>query len=306
MRQEADAILSAIPLVAGTFASAIPHLVCRTPVLFSGMGKSGIIAQKAASTFRSLGIPSHYVHPGDASHGDLGCIHGDAVMVLLSNSGDTPELADLIFFCRRLKVPILALTGKTDSALAEAADVTLCYGKVEEACSIGLAPTTSTTVALAVCDALAVEVAAALKVTPAMFRLMHPGGKLGVRLRTASTIMKSPVPVVNLSAPFPDIVTALTGDVSGAVVVLDWNEKPVGIITDGDLRRSLDNKGMHRVAALTAFDMMTREYLSVTPDMRADEVASFMNRNRITKVVVRTDVGDVVGLINLHDAMRGT
>lgn len=306
MRQGSDAILAAIPLIAENYDNAIPHLVCRSPVLFSGMGKSGLIAQKAASTFRSLGIVAHYVHPGDASHGDLGCIHGDAVMVLLSNSGDTPELADMIFFCRRQKVPIIGITGRADSALAKAAEIVLCYGRVTEACPFGLAPTTSTTVALALCDALAVDVARALKITPAVFKQNHPGGKLGARLLTAKEIMREPAPRVNLSSQFPDIITTMTSTVPGLAIVEDQGGQVVGIITDGDIRRAFEQVPAPKVHLLIAADIMTGDFLSVPPDMRVEDVTAFMTHHRITKVVVRSHEGSILGAINLHDTMQGT
>lgn len=309
IRLEADALINAIGPVSRTYDDALPHLACRSPVLFSGMGKSGIVAQKAASTFRSLGVPAHYVHPGDASHGDLGCVTGDAVMVLLSNSGDTPELADIMFFCRDRKVPIVAITGNPHSALAEAATVALCYGKVREACPNGLAPTTSTTVAMALCDALAVDVAHYLKISPADFKRFHPGGKLGVRLKTVRDVMRTPVPQVHPTAGFKEVVVHMTGNTPGIVLVANKSGTTLGVITDGDLRRALDVTPVQQIGKLIANGIMTKDFLSVPGDMRVEDVTAYMTRNRITKVLVRAvdagDAGLVIGVVNLHDAMKG-
>lgn len=306
LRLEAEAIINSIGPLSRTYDAALPHLACRSPVLFSGMGKSGIVAQKAASTFRSLGVPAHYVHPGDASHGDLGCIHGDAVMVLISNSGDTPELADLLFFCRDQRVPIIGITSKGDSALSEASTVALCYGKVEEACPHGLAPTTSTTVAMAICDALAVDVAQYLKVSPTDFRRFHPGGKLGVRLKTARDIMKAPVPRVYPGAPFKEVILHMTGNVPGIVAVADKKGLTLGVITDGDVRRALETIDLRVAGKLVANGLMTKDFLAVDATMRVEDVTTFMTRSRITKALVREGVGGpVIGVVNLHDAMKG-
>jgi len=306
LRLEADALLSAILPAMRTYDAAVPHVCCRSPVLFSGMGKSGIVAQKAASTFRSLGVPAHYVHPGDASHGDLGCVTGDAVMVMLSNSGDTRELADLILFCREQKVPIIAVTGNARSPLAEASTVAICYGKVQEACPNGLAPTTSTTVAMAVCDALAVDVAHYLKIGPADFRRFHPGGRLGARLKTARDLMRSPVPHVLPAAPFKEVVGHMAGNVPGIVSVVTRGGNTVGVITDGDVRRVLDTTGLKGLGQVKADSMMTRDFHSVLDTTRIEDAAAFMNSLRITKVLVRDGQdGPVIGALTLHDALQG-
>jgi len=295
MLKEADAIREAIGEVAPTYNDAIPHLVCRAPVIFSGMGKSGLVAQKAAATFRSLGVPSHYVHPGDASHGDLGAYTGDAVAVLLSNSGKTEELGDTILFCRDNAIPIIAITGDADSPLAQAAHVVLCYGYVEEACPNGLAPTTSTTVAMSVCDALAVDVADQMKVRAVDFKRYHPGGKLGNRVLPVSKIVKGPVPVVKGSDTLYECALAMTGDVSG-IAIVRIKGKPHGVLTDGDLRR---NNSATRTTL--AAEIMNPKPLVIPDTTTIEDAALFMNEHRITKVLVEDALYAIIGIAHLHD-----
>ena len=295
MRQEADAILEAIPWLAKTYTDALPHLVRSNPVLLSGMGKSGIIAQKAASTLRSLGKPAHYVHPADASHGDLGAIHGEAVMICLSNSGETGELADLIYFCEGQNVPLIAVTSNPTSTLAKAATVTLCYGRVTEACPNKLAPTTSTTVQLAIMDALCVDMAAALGVTATDFKKFHPAGKLGKRLQTASEIMSPLAPVVGGYRPMVDVILQMTNRAAAGIVLVRHGDK-MGIITDGDVRREGPE-----VFKKLACELMTEDPHSISADMRGEDILDYMQTHRVTKVLVEDGFGGYVGVINIHD-----
>jgi len=295
MRLEAEAILAASERLEDYYPKAFNLLTTRKPVLFSGMGKSGFVAQKAASTFRSLGIPAHYVHPADASHGDLGAFCAGAVAVLLSHSGDTPELGDTILFCEAEGIPIIAVTGNGDSALAKAATAPICYGPVVEACPNGLAPTTSTTVAMAICDALAVDASRAWALTPTDFRRYHPGGNLGNRLRVARDVMCSPVPTVQTDTRLADAAVVMTGPVAGIALVLKRG-CVMGVLTDGDLRRA--GMGCPDVPVGAC---MTHHPFRVSETTRVPDIVDLMNSARVTKVLVEDMLGSVLGVVNLHD-----
>lgn len=291
MKIEAAAILTACQNVLPDYEQALSLLIGKTPV-FAGMGKPGIIGMKAASTFRSLGIPATFLHPGDASHGDLGLLDERSVVVILSNSGNTAELFDLILFCQTHNIPILAITAVLDSPLARASSAALCYGKLEEACPMGLAPTATTAASLALCDALAVDAAQEAGVDAATFRKHHPGGKLGSRLRKVRDIMRMP----GMVAPYAgirDIALAMCGDLPGVCLVIG-KHGPVGIITDGDLRRSSELE-------CTARDIMTSEFITIPDTAYAEEAVELMNEARITKLMVTDAMGSIIGGVNLHD-----
>lgn len=292
---EAHAIEAAIPLLEPNYPEAIDLLTIRTPI-FSGMGKSGIIAQKAAATFRSLGIAATYLHPGDASHGDLGVVQKGSVLVILSNSGNSAELTDLILFCQKTKIPIISITGGTDNPLAEAATASLSYGKVKEACTMGLAPTTSTTVAMAICDALAIDVGVSKAVTPEVFQRHHPGGKLGSQLRKLRDVMRAPVPEVPPTATLPEIAMAMTGEIAGVCLVTE-HSKVQGLITDGDLRRAIDMKG----SVVLADEIMTRGPLMAYSGLRVLDAVDLMNEQRVSKLLVTNKSGAVIGVVDQHD-----
>lgn len=292
---EATAIMRAYARVRPHFSEAVEHLLHADTVLFSGMGKSSFIARKAASTLRSMGQPAYFLHPAETSHGDLGAIvPATTCVVILSHSGDTPELLDLIRFCQTLKVPIVGVTGNSDSGLARAADTALCYGSVREACPNGLAPTTSTSVALSLCDALCVAVATHMGTTRADFLALHPGGKLGDRLRPISEIMRRPSSVHH-SATLLEAAVAMTEGSVGVTLVMGGGF-PRGIITDGDLRRAM------KAGVETAGEAMSRDFIAANPAMRVEDARALMQEHRITKLaVVDEEYGDVVGIVNLHD-----
>lgn len=298
MSAQAAAIAGAVGPVGKTYDKALPYLENAASVLFSGMGKSGIIAQKAAATLRSLGIPSHYVHPADASHGDMGAVHKDAALVLLSHSGETPELADLVFFARDMGIALIAVTSDPGSTLAQRATEAICYGEVTEVCPNGLAPTTSTTLALAVVDALAVDLAIKRGVTPADFRRYHPGGKLGSRLRTAKDVMITDLPLVNSSSPMHEVMLAMTGSVPG-IAVVKGDHGITGVITDGDIRRAGES-----LLEQTVSSLMTTDPFTVPENARLDRVLEIMTRERVTKLLVEDAMGSISGVVTLHDAMR--
>lgn len=268
------------------------------PLITTGMGKSGYIAMKAAATFRSLGKPSFFLHPGEASHGDLGLITDTAMVLAISNSGETPELGDVLMFCQEGEIPVVGLTGKSGSTLSKVA-YPVVYGVVSEACPNGLAPTTSTTVAMALCDALAVSVARQRGTTPADFRRYHPGGKLGAALATVEDVMLTGarMPLVHVGARMLDVVVTMTGPTSGVVLVMD-GDRLHGIITDGDVRRNQD-----RLTKVHAVDIATENPVTITPYLRLPAAVEVLNQNRVTAAPVVRE-GRLVGLVHLHDILR--
>lgn len=270
-------------------------------VVVSGMGKSGHIARKIAATLSSTGTPALFVHPAEASHGDLGMItSGDAVFAL-SNSGETTELADLVEYCKRFEIPLISLTGRGDSTLAEAADASLVIPNAQEACPMGLAPTTSTTVMLALGDAIAVALLERKGFSRDDFHALHPGGKLGRRLLKVRDIMHgdAELPTIKDDAVMSDALIEMTAKGFGCVGVVDGSGNLSGILTDGDLRRHMsDDLTMRSVK-----DIMTTAAKTISPDILASEALHFMNENKITNVFVVADE-QPVGVLHIHDCLR--
>lgn len=311
-----DALMKTVQYVLQTEANAIHEvaanasiawgkavdLICRStgPLVVSGIGKSGHIARKIASTFCSLGKPAIFVHASEASHGDLGLVQRGSVAIILSNSGETTELSDLITYCRLNSVPIVALTGRADSTLAEASSAAIVYGPVTESCVNGLAPTTSTTVSLAIGDALAVAASEVFGATPEGFRKYHPGGRLGARLLSVKNLMKhgDSIPTVGRATPMSEVVVTISEKALGAAVVVE-NGRPVGIITDGDMRRHIATLWQSR-----AEDIMTRSPVSVEPDMLASNAAQLMSAQGISVCLVCEKNGLLLGLLHIHDCLR--
>jgi arabinose-5-phosphate isomerase len=289
----------------GSFAQAVALLAAvRGRVIVSGMGKSGHIARKIAATFASTGTPAHFVHPAEASHGDLGMIvAGDAVLAL-SNSGETAELADLIGHAKRFGIPLLAVTGRAGSSLAQAADVALLLPDAAEACPMGLAPTTSTTMQLALGDALAVALLNRRGFSHADFQVFHPGGKLGARLRRVGELMHTgdALPVTTPDLPMPAALLLMTGKGFGCVCVTAADGTLAGIVTDGDLRRAMGPDLLSRRVG----DVMNTKPLTARPDMLAAEALRVMNdRPRpITTLFVVDEARRPVGLLHVHDLLR--
>jgi arabinose-5-phosphate isomerase len=272
-------------------------------VVVSGMGKSGHVARKIAATFASTGTPALFVHPAEASHGDLGMIvPGDAV-IALSNSGETAELADLVAHSRRFGIPLIAVTGKPDSALAHAANVALLLPPVAEACPMGLAPTTSTTMQMALGDALAVALLERRGFSKTDFLQFHPGGKLGARLRLVSDLMHGgdTLPLAAPDTDMPQALLLMTGKGFGCLGVLA-DGKLVGIVTDGDLRRAMGPDLLSRQVR----DIMNAHPLTGRPDMLAAEALHLMNARKrpITALFVVDAAGAPIGLLHLHDVLR--
>lgn len=272
-------------------------------VIVSGMGKSGHIARKIAATLASTGAPSFFVHPAEASHGDLGMITPADVVMLLSNSGETVELADLIAYTRRFAIPLIGVAGRADSTLLRAADVALVLPAAPEACAVGLAPTTSTTMTLALGDALAVTLMEQRRFTPEQFRGFHPGGKLGARLATVGQLMHggADVPVIEPGASMGDALLVMSGKGFGVVGVLDAAGDLAGIVTDGDLRRNLDGLLGKRVD-----EVMTRNPRTIPSTALASEALGVMNGAKITSLFVTRPEAPrrPVGILHVHDCLR--
>lgn len=303
---ESRALADLADAIDGRFEAAVDLLLaCRGRVVVSGMGKSGHVARKIAATFASTGAPAQFVHPAEASHGDLGMIAcGDAALVL-SNSGETPELADLIAHTRRQGIPLIGIASRARSTLLRAADVALVLPPAPEACPLGLAPTTSTTMALALGDALAVALMERRGFRPESFGMLHPGGTLGARLLKVEDLMHGgdALPLVAREAPMAEAILTITRGAFGVAGVVDGDGALIGAITDGDLRRHMEGL-LTRIAG----DVMSPAPKTIRPGALAQEALALMNTHRITSLfVVPSGVAaptEPVGLIHVHDCLR--
>jgi arabinose-5-phosphate isomerase len=301
---EAEALARLAATLDTAFAEAAAALLAaKGRIIVSGMGKSGHIARKIAATLASTGTPAFFVHPAEASHGDLGMITRDDVVILLSNSGETPELADLIAYTRRFAIPLIAVAGRGDSTLIAQADFGIVLPDAPEACPVGLAPTTSTTMTLALGDALAVALMEARAFTPAAFRDLHPGGRLGARLATVGQLMHpgAETPLVSRDAPMAEALLEMTRKGFGVVGVTDAEGRLVGIVTDGDLRRHMDG-----LLARKAGEVMTRDPRTIATTALASEALGIMNASRITTLFVVDPVAPdrAAGVLHVHDCLR--
>lgn len=294
----------AASLTAG-FAKAVDLLAgAAGRVVASGMGKSGLVARKIAATFASTGTPALFVHPAEASHGDLGMIvPGDAVLAL-SNSGETAELADLVTHSRRFGLPLVAITARSDSTLARAADVALTLPAAAEACPMGLAPTTSTTMQMALGDAIAVALLTRRGFTAADFHQIHPGGRLGTRLRRVRDLMHSgdDVPLAPPDTPMDHALLVMTEKRFGCLGVVEATGRLIGIVTDGDLRRAMGPDLLLRRVA----DIMTKSPRTIGADALADEALHAMNAHErpITSLFVVDATARPLGILHIHDLLR--
>jgi arabinose-5-phosphate isomerase len=270
-------------------------------VIVSGMGKSGHVGRKIAATLASTGTPAHFVHPAEASHGDLGMVQPEDVVIALSWSGETAELAAIVAHTRRFRVGLIAITANGDSALGREADVTLLLPKAQEACPNGLAPTTSTTMQMALGDALAVALLEARGFSRQDFFVYHPGGKLGAQLKTVASIMHrdAALPLCGLDTAIADVVALISEKGFGCAVVVDADGVLAGVVTDGDLRRKLLRAG----AGQRARDVMTANPRRISPDALAGEALEMVNRLRITALIVADDADRPVGLVHVHDLL---
>ncbi len=276
-------------------------LACKGRVIVTGMGKSGHVARKIAATLASTGTPAHYVHPGEASHGDLGMIVGDDVVIALSNSGETAELADMIAYTRRFGIPLIAMTRHETSSLGDASDITLRLPNVPEVCPMGLAPTTSTTMMLALGDALAVAVMESKGFAAEDFRNFHPGGKLGRTLMRVGDVMRkgADMPLVGENDAMAQVLVVMTQKSLGCAGVVGADGSLVGIITDGDLRRHMNSDLTTRSAA----QVMTKNPMNVSPHILAAEAIKILNDKARTQLFVVED-SKPVGVLHLHDLLR--
>ena len=302
--EEAAALTALAASLDDSFARAV-NLILTTKgrVIVTGMGKSGHIGRKIAATFASTGTPAYFVHPAEASHGDLGMVAEGDVVLALSNSGEAPELANMIAYARRFRIKLIGISSKPDSSLMTQSDVRLVIPQLGEACGYGVVPTTSTTMTLALGDALAIALMEIRDFTPENFRDFHPGGKLGARLSKVRDLMHTgdALPLVGLHTPMSDTLLTISQRGFGVVGVLATEGHLAGIVTDGDLRRH-----MAGLLDLTAGAVMTAGPRTIGPDALAEEAVAVMNEARITCLFVVDPAGSgrVVGILHIHDCLR--
>jgi arabinose-5-phosphate isomerase len=284
------------------FGAAVATLAAaKGRVIVTGIGKSGHVGQKLAATFASTGTPAFFVHPSEASHGDLGMITRDDVIVAISWSGESVELGNILTYSRRFRVPLIAITAGGDSALAKQSDVVLELPRAKEACPHGLAPTTSTTMQLAIGDCLAIALLEAKGFTAHDFKVFHPGGSLGASLKFVADVMHAGdrLPLVAEDVPMSVALVTMTQKSLGCLGVLDAKGKLAGVITDGDLRRHMGDALLGKRTG----DIMTRKPKVVSPGMLASAALELLNTSRITALFV-VDKGKPVGVVHVHDLLR--
>jgi arabinose-5-phosphate isomerase len=301
LNAEADALRQLATSLDGPFTTAVDLIwSLGGRVACTGIGKSGHVARKIAATFASTGTPALFVHAAEASHGDLGMIGPSDAVLALSKSGEAKELADVVAYAKRFAIPLLAMTARADSALGRAADLLLLLPDIAEAAAAVDAPTTSTTLQMALGDALAVALLERRGFSHNDFRLYHPGGKLGAALRTVADLMHGPseLPLVGRSASMADTLLTMTEKRFGCAAVVDEDGQLAGIITDGDLRRHMAGLMAH-----AAGEVMTPGPLAVAPTLLAAEALRLMNDRRVTVLFV-VDQGRPVGVLHIHDLLR--
>ena len=286
-----QAFVAAVDLIRGA----------RGRLIVTGMGKSGHVGRKIAATFASTGTPAYFVHPSEASHGDLGMITADDVIMAISWSGETAELKDLTDYSRRFKIGLIAITSNSDSALAAAADIVLSLPQAREACPHNLAPTTSTLMQQALGDALAIALLESRGFTALKFAELHPGGKLGAMLKFVRDLMRAgdDVPVVQAGTRMSDALVVMTAKSLGCVLIVGTDQRLTGIITDGDLRRHMSPN----LLDLPVEQIMTREPKTVRPDQLASEALEILNASKKTQLIV-AEQGKPIGVVHVHDLLR--
>ncbi|SLN34301.1 KpsF/GutQ family sugar-phosphate isomerase [Pseudooctadecabacter jejudonensis] len=304
IREEAEALRRLADELDGTLTDAVDTILkAQGRVIVSGIGKSGHIARKIAATLASTGTPAQFVHPAEASHGDLGMVTRQDVVLAISNSGEAPELANLLAYTQRFDIPLIGITSKPASTLARHSDIILAMPKLAEACGTGVVPTTSTTMTLALGDALAVALMEQRDFSAENFRDFHPGGKLGAQLARVGDLMHAgdALPLVTQSTPMSDTLLMISQKGFGVVGVLDKAGYLSGIVTDGDLRRN-----MAGLLDLTAGQVMTRSPRTIGPDALAEEAVHLMQDSKITCLFVVDPDGsqDVTGILHIHDCLR--
>ena len=281
------------------FDAAVQLILAATGrVIVSGMGKSGHVGRKIAATLASTGTPAQFVHPAEASHGDLGMVTKCDVALVLSNSGETPEIADIVAHTRRFSIPLIGIAGREGSTLLRQSDVALLLPQAPEACGSGIVPTTSTTMTLALGDALAIALMEHRRFTPEHFRTFHPGGKLGARLARVADLMHDDMPLVPETAPMAEALLTISRKGFGVTGVTDGEGRLVGIITDGDLRRHMQGLLDH-----SAGEVMTRNPRTIAPEALAEAALAQMQDSKITSLFAVSD-GRPRGILHIHDCLR--
>lgn len=304
IRAEAEALETLADMLDDRFRAAIDLMrTCKGRIIVTGIGKSGHIAKKIAATLASTGTPAQFVHPAEASHGDLGMITSDDVVLAISNSGEAPELGNLIAYSRRFDIPLIGMTSRAGSALGSQSDVILELPQLGEACGTGAVPTISTTMTLAMGDALAVALMENRAFTAEHFRNFHPGGKLGAQLSRVRDLMHTGdgMPLVSEDADMPQTLSEIGSKAFGVTGVVNEKGHLTGIITTGDLGRHIDG-----LMSLKARDVMTRSPVTITPDDLAERAVGIMNTRKITcLLVVDPAAPDLpAGLLHIHDCLR--
>jgi arabinose-5-phosphate isomerase len=306
LRIEGEAVLALCGRIDGAFLRALALILsCRGRVIVSGIGKSGHIARKIAATLASTGTPAFFVHPAEASHGDLGMITAEDVVIGISNSGESAELLNIVPAIKRQGARLIAMTGKEESTLSRDADVHLDAGVAQEACPFNLAPTASTTTALALGDALAVALLDARGFGPEDFARSHPGGTLGRRLLTRMReVMRTggAIPAVAPEASIAEAIREITRGTIGMTIVVSPERKVLGIFTDGDLRRAVLRHD--DLETLTVGELMTRNPYVMNPEQLAAEAVERMEKYKINQIPVVDGEGRLVGALNMHDLFR--
>ncbi len=301
LRTEADALNALEAELPADFADAVAAIL-RSPgrVIISGIGKSGHIGHKIAATLASTGTPAYFVHGAEASHGDLGMVGRDDVCILISNSGETTELRDLVYHTQRFSIPMIAISSKADSTLMKAANYRLTLPRAPEACAIGMAPTTSTTLTLALGDALAVALMEQRGFGSQEYGVFHPGGKLGAQMRRVSDLMHGgdQMPLLPVDAPMSDVLLEMTSKGFGIAVLVE-DGRVAGVITDGDLRRNMEGLMERR-----ARDIATRTPLTLGPDTLAPEALAVLNARKLGVLLVADDDRRPLGVLHIHDLLR--
>lgn len=304
IRTEADALNTLADTLGESFADAVELILnAKGRIIISGIGKSGHIARKIAATLASTGTPAHFVHPAEASHGDLGMVTRGDLVLAISNSGEAPELANLIAYTQRFGIPLIGMTSRPTSSLAAQSDIVLLMPKLPEACGTGVVPTTSTAMTLALGDALCVAIMEHRAFSADNFRDFHPGGKLGAQLSRVGDLMHrdDAIPLVGEHTPMSDTLLTISQKGFGVVGVLDDDGYLSGIVTDGDLRRNMTG-----LLDLTAGEVMTKSPGTIGTTSLAEEAVNVMQDRKITCLFVVDPVGSrkVAGIIHIHDCLR--